>query len=57
MLSIEEINLLIEKLEKAKATDFENLLKTNIDDLKNIRDLIERKDKETKKFITKGAPY
>ena len=57
MLSIEEINLLIEKLEKAKATDFENLLKTNIDDLKNIRDLIERKDKETKKFIVKGAPF
>ena len=46
MLSIEEINLLIEKLEKAKATDFENLLKTNIDDLKNIRVHIDYRDGE-----------
>ena len=57
MLSIEEIKLLIEKLEKAKSTDFANLLQTSIDDLKNIEQLIERKDKETNNFSSKGASF
>ena len=53
MLSIEEIKLLIEKLEKAKATDFQELIDTNLKILKDIElavdannsDAIERLDK------------
>ena len=36
MLSVEEIKLLIEKLEKAKETDFKELIDTNLKILKNI---------------------
>ena len=36
MLSVEEIKLLIEKLEKAKETDFQELIDTNLKILKDI---------------------
>ena len=36
MLSIEEIKLLIEKLEKAKGTDFQELIDKNLKILKDI---------------------
>ena len=36
MLSIEEIKLLIEKLEKLKGTDFQELVDTNLKILKDI---------------------
>ena len=36
MLSIEEIKLLIEKLEKAKESDFKALIETNLKILKDI---------------------
>ena len=36
MLSVEEIKLLIEKLEKAKETDFKELIDTNLKILKDI---------------------
>ena len=57
MLSIEEIKLLIEKLEKAKASDLEVLLQTSIDDLKNIRDMIETKDRDSGTFSSKGGAF
>tara|TARA_Y100000592_G_C5429304_1_gene297452 strand:+ start:476 stop:1270 length:795 start_codon:yes stop_codon:yes gene_type:complete len=57
MLSIEEIKLLIEKLEKAKASDLKQLIQTSIDDLKRIREYIERTDRDTGSFVKKGASF
>lgn len=57
MVTIEEIKLLIEKFEKIKKSDFEHLLNSHIDDLKSIKELIERKDRETGKMITKGPAW
>jgi len=57
MLSIEEIKLLIEKLEKAKAQDLVSLLETSINDLKTIKELIERTDKATGSFSSKGQSW
>ena len=58
MLSIEEIKLLIEKLEKAKATDFQELIDTNLKVLKDLElavdannnEAIERLDKPERWF-------
>ena len=57
MVTIEEIKLLIEKFEKIKKSDFEHLLNSHIDDLKSIKELIERKDRETGNMITKGPAW
>jgi hypothetical protein len=46
MLSIEEIKLLIEKLEKAKATDFQELIDTNLQILKNLELAVDANNKE-----------
>jgi hypothetical protein len=46
MLSIEEIKLLIEKLEKAKATDFQELLDTNLKILKDLELAVDANNKE-----------
>lgn len=60
MLSIEEIKLLIEKLEKAKATDFQELIDTNLKVLKDLElavdannnEAIERLDKPERWFAS-----
>jgi hypothetical protein len=57
MLTIEEIILLIEKLEKIKGTDLEKLIETNIKDLKTLKETIERKDKEVGNFESKGPAW
>jgi len=57
MITIEEINLLIEKLEKAKATDFAKLLESNIKDLKTIKKTIERIDQEVDQFQTRDQNW
>ena len=57
MVSIEEIKLLIEKFEKLKQSDFQQLLTAHIDDLKNIKEIIERKDREAGNFISKGISW
>jgi|TARA_R110001592_G_scaffold238829_1_gene498679 SAM-dependent methyltransferase len=46
MLSIEEIKLLIEKLEKAKATDFKELIDTNLKILKDIEMAVDANNQE-----------
>ena len=46
MLSIEEIKLLIEKLEKAKATDFQELIDTNLQILKDIELAVDANNSE-----------
>lgn len=57
MVTIEEIKLLIEKFEKLKQSDFEHLLNSHIDDLKKIKEIIERKDREAGNFISKGVSW
>ena len=47
MLSIEEIKLLIEKLEAAKATDFQELIDTNLKILKDIELAVDANNQET----------
>ena len=46
MLSIEEIKLLIEKLKKAKATDFQELIDTNLKILEDIELAVDANNKE-----------
>jgi len=46
MLSIEEIKLLIEKLEKAKATDFQELIDTNLKVLKDLELAVDANNSE-----------
>jgi len=46
MLSIEEIKLLIEKLEKAKTTDFQELIDTNLQILKDIEMAVDANNNE-----------
>lgn len=57
MLSIEEINLIIEKLEEAKKSDLEKLITTSLADLKRIKHYIERVDRDTGTFIKKGSSF
>jgi hypothetical protein len=57
MISIEEIKLLIEKFEKLKGSDFEKLIQNNLQDLKNLKQMIERKDKESGHYVSKGASW
>lgn len=47
MLSIEEIKLLIEKLERAKSHDFHALIDTNLSILKNIEQAVDANNKQT----------
>ena len=64
MLSIEEIKLLIEKLEKAKESDLQQLIDTNLKILKDIETavdanneaVIDRLDK-TPEWFTKDRPW
>ena len=59
MLSIEEIKLLIEKLEKVEKEDIQELIKSNLKILKDLesavdannRNLVDRYDKTPKWFI------
>jgi len=46
MLSIEEIKLLIEKLEKVKATDFQELIDTNLQLLKDLELAVDANNNE-----------
>ena len=46
MLSIEEINLLIEKLERAKEQDFKKLIETNLKILKDIKVAVDANNQE-----------
>ena len=46
MLSIEEIKLLIEKLEKMKSSDFQKLLETNLNTLKDLEMAIDANNSE-----------
>lgn len=57
MVTIEELKLLIEKFEKLQQTDFQKLLSSNISELKEIKELIERKDRETGSFTKKGPAW
>ena len=59
MVTIEEIKLLIEKFEKLKKSDFESLIDSHLDDLKKVKELIERKDRETGhgNMIAKGPAW
>jgi|TARA_R110001592_G_scaffold4838_1_gene26891 hypothetical protein len=57
MVTIEEIKLLIEKFEKIKKSDFEQLINSHLDDLKNIKEMIERKDRETGTMTIKGPAW
>ena len=57
MVTIEEIRLLIEKFEKIKRSDFEDLIDSHLNDLKKIKELIERKDRETGTVISKGPAW
>jgi len=57
MFTIQEIKLLIEKLEKAKASDFIKIINDNLTELKNIKEVIERRDKESATFSNKGASW
>tara|TARA_R110000822_G_C15214970_1_gene483697 strand:- start:13 stop:807 length:795 start_codon:yes stop_codon:yes gene_type:complete len=57
MISIQEIKLLIEKLEKINELDFKELIKHHLGDLKTLRDIIERKERESGSFVNKGAAW
>ena len=46
MLSIEEIKLLIEKLEKAKGQDLQKLIDSNLQILKDIESAVDANNKE-----------
>ena len=46
MLSIEEIKLLIEKLEKLKGTDFQKLIDSNLKILKDLEDAVDANNLE-----------
>ena len=48
MLSIEEIKLLIEKLEKAKGQDLQKLIDSNLQILKDIESAVDANNKEVK---------
>ena len=57
MITIEEIKLLIEKFEKIKKSDFESLIDSHLNDLKKVKELIERKDRETGTIVSKGPAW
>lgn len=57
MVTIEEIKLLLEKFKKLKGTDFENLIQTSIKDLEQLKEVIERKDRELGTFSNKGSAF
>ena len=57
MISIEEITLLIEKLEKAKKTDYQKLIDSNLDDLKRLKSAIDEKEEETGTLLNKGGSF
>ena len=57
MLSIEEIKLLIEKLEKAKATDFQELIDTNLKILKDIELAVDANNSEAIERLDKPEEF
>ena len=57
MLSIEEIKLLIEKLEKAKATDFQELIDTNLKLLKDIELAVDANNSEAIERLDKPEEW
>jgi predicted DNA-binding protein len=57
MLSIEEIKLLIEKLEKAKATDFQELIDTNLQILKDIELAVDANNSEAIERLDKPEEW
>ena len=57
MLSIEEIKLLIRKLEKAKATDFQELIDTNLKILKDIELAVDANNSEAIERLDKPEEF
>ena len=57
MLSIEEIKLLIEKLEKVKKEDFQKLIDTNLKILKEIEIAVDATNQEDIKRIDKPIEW
>ena len=57
MLSIEEIKLLIEKLEKAKATDLQELIDTNLKILKDIELAVDANNSEAIERLDKPEEF
>ena len=57
MLSIEEIKLLIEKLEKAKATDFQEMIDTNLKILKDIELAVDANNSEAIERLDKPEEW
>ena len=57
MLSIEEIKLLIEKLEKAKATDFQELIDANLKLLKDIELAVDANNSEAIERLDKPEEW
>ena len=57
MLSIEEIKLLIEKLEKAKGTDFQELIDSNLRILKDIETAVDTNNSEITDRVIKTPEW
>jgi len=57
MLSIEEIKLLIEKLENAKVTDFQELIDTNLQILKDLEIAVDANNNEAITRLAKTRPW
>ena len=62
MLSIEEIKLLIEKLEKVKSVDLQKLIDSNLKILKDLEDAVDAnnlEDAQTKanNMVSENEPY
>jgi ubiquinone/menaquinone biosynthesis C-methylase UbiE len=57
MLSVEEIKLLVEKLEKIKSTDFEHLIDNNLQLLKNLQKYLDDSNEHLKLMETKNMQW